>query len=81
MKLNQPEVAALVAMSEEMEAYVEADWFSRLPRVTRDLEQFRQAFDDGADEIVAGMRVVNFFLGQGDEVGMTGELRDKLMYI
>ncbi len=81
MKLDQPEVAALVAMSEEMEAFTEADWHSRLPRVTQDLDEFQEAFDKGADEIVASMRVVNFFLGQGEQVGMTEEMREKLLYI
>ncbi len=81
MKLDQPEVAAMVAMADEMEAYAEADWHSRLPRVNRDLQQFQTAFDEGADEIVASMRVVNFFLGQGEVVGMSDELRDKLEYI
>ncbi|MDG5767068.1 MFS transporter [Balneolales bacterium ANBcel1] len=81
MKLDQPEVAALVTMAGEMEAYTEADWHSRLPRVNRDLEEFQQAIDEGADEVVASMRVVNFFLGQGDEAGMSDEMRDKLLYI
>lgn len=81
MKLNQPEVAALVAIAGEMEAYTEADWHSRLPRVTRDLEEFEEAFDEGAEEIVASMRVVNFFLGQGDIAGMNDKLHEKLLYI
>ncbi len=81
MKLDQPEVAALVSMADEMEAYTEADWHSRLPRVNRDLREFQEDIDEGADEVVASMRVVNFFLGQGDEVNMSDELREKLLYI
>ena len=81
MKLDQPEVAALVSMADEMEAYTEADWHSRLPRVNRDLREFQEDIDEGADEVVTSMRVVNFFLGQGDEVNMSDELREKLLYI
>ena len=81
MKLDQTEVAAMVTLAEEMEAYTEADWHSRLPGVTRDLQEFQESFDEGAVEIVASMRVVNFFLGQGDVAGMSDELREKLLYI
>ena len=81
MKLNQPEVAALVSMSEEMESYTEADWHSRLPRVNRDLEQLQEAIEEGEEEVTATMRIVNFFLGQGDEVDMSQDMREKLLHI
>ncbi len=81
MKLNQPEVAALVSMADEMEAYTEADWHSRLPRVTRDLDRLQEAIDEGEEEVTATMRVVNFFLGQGHEVDMSPDIRDKLLHI
>lgn len=81
MKLNQDEFKAITLVANEIENHPDADAFTNFTRVNRDLGNFKVSFDEGDEEVTATMRVVNFFLANGRDFGMSDDLHDKLLYI
>lgn len=80
MKLDEGEVSSIVALADEMEEMEDAEWYDDLPRLNRDIENFQAQLEED-DEAVATMRVVNFFRSEGEDVGISDELLDRMDYI
>jgi MFS family permease len=82
MDLMTGEVAELESTASAMQAAgVQPDWESSLSGVLRDLEGFRTAIDAGAEEVVATMRAVNFFISYGESGGLSPDLKERLLVI
>ena len=80
MKLDEGEVSSIVALADEMEEMEDAEWYDDLPRLNRDIENFEAQLEED-DEAVATMRVVNFFRSEGEDVGMSDELLNRMDHI
>ncbi len=65
MKLGTTEIEELSGSIGVLETQTEADWFGRLPRINEDLTSYRDQIAAGQSQVVASMRVVNFFLEEG----------------
>lgn len=77
MGIGDVEVEELEESLSVLEGQVDAEWYSRLPRVRSDIESFREQIEEGETQIPATMRVVNFFLEEG-RVNISPELRGSL---
>ncbi len=80
MKMGETEVSELITAAESLEDQTEADWFARLPRIQQDLQMFQEQLDAGQTNVVASMRIVNFFLEEG-RVDLTEGARNTLQRI
>ncbi len=80
MEIGQTEVAEMQTAMELLEQQTDAEWFSRLPRVQRDLQTFQEQLDAGQSNVTASMRVVNFFLEEG-RVELTQGVRTTLQRV
>lgn len=65
MKLGTTEIEELTESLGFLETQTDAVWFGRLPRISEDLTVYREQIAAGQSQVVASMRVVNFFLEEG----------------
>lgn len=65
MRLDATEVAELSATLPGLSAQTDADWFSRFERIQGDIASYQAQIDAGLSNVVASMRVVNFYLEEG----------------
>ncbi|AXJ00077.1 Major Facilitator Superfamily protein [Cyclonatronum proteinivorum] len=65
MRLDAVEVAELSATLPGLSAQTDADWFSRFERIQGDIDSYQAQVDAGLSNVVASMRVVNFYLEEG----------------
>ncbi len=65
MKLGTTEIEELTESLGFLETQTDAVWFGRLPRISEDLTAYRDQIAAGQSQVVASMRVVNFFLEEG----------------
>ena len=80
MRMDAAEVTELVEAGTMLETRTEADWFDRFGRVQRDLDTYQAQVEAGQSNVVASMRVVNFFLEEG-RVELNEETRQTLRRI
>ncbi|MDR4987677.1 MAG: MFS transporter [Bacteroidales bacterium] len=81
MKLMPSHVETLYATAETMQEEARDEWNHRLPSILDDLNMYRAAIDDGAEQIVVSMRVVRFFQQHADRVGLPEEVRSRLRHV
>ncbi len=61
MKLSAAEIEELKQIAVQLDRQNQAEWFGELDRIQTELETYQQQILSGSPEVVASMRVVNFF--------------------
>lgn len=61
MKLQAADVEEMQQISQQLNTQTTADWFGRLARIDAELDTYQQQILAGKSNVVASMRVVNFF--------------------
>lgn len=81
MKLYPGHVETLVATADRMDAEPDPAWERRLPAIREDLDMYQEAVAEGAEEVVASMRVVRFFQQHADKIDLPENERARLLHI
>jgi maltose/moltooligosaccharide transporter len=80
MKLSAADVEELQSISLELQKQPHADWFTRLERIDGELASYQQQILAGKSNVVASMRVVNFFR-EDKGLEISGGLQNTLLRI
>ena len=81
MKLYPNHVEILVATADRMEQEPHEAWERRLPAIREDIDQYDEAIAEGAEQVVASMRVVRFFQQHADQINLDEQVRARLLHI
>jgi maltose/moltooligosaccharide transporter len=81
MKLNETEVQQMVAHNHLLAIQTDAPWAGRAVQIREELNNYTAKLDGGANEVVASMRVVNYFLDESKNIELLDELKLRLEYI
>lgn len=81
MKLSADEVAQLSSINMEWSIGGEHAWADRATSIQSELNEYQAKVADGSPQIVASMRVVNYFLDEERALSLTSVLKDRLEYI
>ena len=81
MRLGPEHVSAVVEVTERMEEKADEDWMSRLPSIKEDIDRYQAQIDEGQEEVVVTMRVLQFFQRHAEKIDMPEKLQDRFSYI
>lgn len=82
MKLDAGEITELTLIAEELKTQEDADWHSGLTRIINDLQTYQLKLDEGERNVVASMRVVNFFRAEAEkEIELSVDLKNSLLRV
>lgn len=80
MKLEAGEIAELSSITEELKEQKEAEWYFKLDNVVKDLQSYQVKLDEGAENVVTSMRIVNFFK-EDKGVEISAKLQDQILKV
>lgn len=81
MKLTEFEVEQLSTYNHLLAVQTDAPWADRAVQIRDELNTYKEKLDAGATEVVATMRVVNYFLDDSKNIELTDDLKLRLEYI
>lgn len=77
MRLDQGIISSLQISATEMEKDLDQDKLNRLPEINEELAEYNEEFNNGANKVVASMKLVKFFLDTGKDEKMRIDAKAK----